>query len=56
MIDKVIRRMIIAGYSDEDIVTRLRVQVSLVTAIRDLIVIENNRSHIKEEDGWDEYE
>jgi hypothetical protein len=60
MNDKLIRRMIHKGYSDEDIVLRLRCKLELVVAIRELIKIEVERSHIVKEDpqdiDWDLYE
>ena len=60
MNDKLIRRMIHKGYSDEDIVLRLRCKPELVVAVRELIKIEVERSHIVNEDDWnedrDEYE
>ena len=49
-----IRRMINNGYSNQDIVDRLRCKLELVVAIRELMIIENTRSHIKHEDDWDE--
>lgn len=45
-----IRRMINNGYSNHDIVERLRCKVELVEAIRQLMITENTRSHIKHED------
>jgi hypothetical protein len=56
MIDKLIRRMINKGYSDEDIVLRLRCKPELVVAIRELIKMEVERSRIVYEDDWDLYE
>ena len=60
MNDKLIRRMIDKGYSDEEIVLRLRCKLELVVAIRDLIKMEVERSHIVKEDpqdiDWDLYE
>ena len=60
MNDKLIRRMIDIGYSDEDIVLRLRCKLELVVAIRELIKMEVERSHIVKEDpqdiDWDLYE
>ena len=60
MNDKLIRRMIDKGYSDEDIVLRLRCKLELVVAIRELIKMEVERSHIVKEDpqdiDWDLYE
>lgn len=40
MIAKLIRRMINAGYSDDDIVLRLRCSLELVKAIRDKMKLE----------------
>ena len=54
MNDKLIRRMIHKGYSDEDIVLRLRCKLELVVTIRELIKIEVERSRIVYEDDWDE--
>lgn len=54
MVDQLIRRMINNGYSDQDIVERLRVKLLLVQEIRKLIIMENTRSHIRHEDDWDE--
>jgi hypothetical protein len=45
-----IRRMINNGYSNQDIVERLRCKVELVEAIRQLMITESTRSHIKHED------
>lgn len=60
MNDKLIRRMIDKGYSDEDIVLRLRCKLELVVAIRELIKMEVERSHVVKEDpqdiDWDLYE
>jgi hypothetical protein len=60
MNDKLIRRMINKGYSDEEIVLRLRCKLELVVAIRELIHTENKRSHVVQEDpqdiDWDLYE
>ena len=60
MNDKLIRRMIDKGYSDEEIVLRLRCKLELVVAIRDLIKMEVERSRIVKEDpqdiDWDLYE
>ena len=60
MNDKLIRRMIDKGYSDEEIVLRLRCKLELVIAIRELIKMEVERSHIVKEDpqdiDWDLYE
>ena len=60
MNDKLIRRMIDKGYSDEEIVVRLRCKLELVVAIRELIKMEVERSHIVKEDpqdiDWDLYE
>ena len=60
MNDKLIRRMIDKGYSDEEIVLRLRFKPELVVAIRELIKMEVERSHIVKEDpqdiDWDLYE
>jgi len=60
MNDKLIRRMIDKGYSDEEIVLRLRCKLELVVAIRELIKMEVERSHIVKEDpqdiDWDLYE
>ena len=60
MNDKLIRRMIDKGYSDEEIVLRLRCKLELVVAIRELIKMEVERSHIVKEDpqdiNWDLYE
>ena len=53
MIDKLIRRMIKTGYSDQDIVLRLRVKEELVKAIRKLMDAEHKRAQIVDED-WDE--
>ena len=49
-----IRRMINNGYSNQDIVDRLRCKIELVESIRELMIIENTKSHIKHEDDWDE--
>jgi len=52
--------MINNGYSNQDIVERLRCKIELVETIRQLIITENTRSHIKHEDDkdwkddWDE--
>ena len=46
--------MIDKGYSDEEIVLRLRCKLELVVAIRDLIKMEVERSRIVYEDDWDE--
>lgn len=54
MNDKLIRRMIHKGYSDEDIVLRLRCKLELVVTIRELIKNEIERSRIVYEDDWDE--
>jgi len=54
MVDLLIRRMIENGYSDQDIVDRLRVKPELVEGVRKLMIMENTRSHIKHEDDWDE--
>ena len=60
MNDLLIRRMINNGYSNQDIVDRLRCKLELVVALRELMIIENTRSHIKHEDDkdwkddWDE--
>ena len=55
-----IRRMINNGYSNQDIVERLRCKLELVVAIRELIHTENKRSHVVQEDpqdiDWDLYE
>ena len=52
--------MIDKGYSDEEIVLRLRCKPELVVAIRELIKMEVERSHIVKEDpqdiDWDLYE
>ena len=60
MNDKLIRRMIDKGYSDKEIVLRLRCKLELVVAIRELIKMEVERSHIVKEDpqdiDWDLYE
>ena len=60
MNDKLIRLMIDKGYSDEEIVLRLRCKLELVVAIRELIKMEVERSHIVKEDpqdiDWDLYE
>ena len=60
MNDKLIRRMIDKGYSDEEIVLRLRCKPELVVAIRELMKMEVERSHIVKEDpqdiDWDLYE
>ena len=60
MNDKLIRRMIDKGYSDEEIVLRLRCKLELVVAIRELIKMEVERSRIVKEDpqdiDWDLYE
>ena len=60
MNDKLIRRMIDKGYSDEEIVLRLRCKLELVVAVRELIKMEVERSHIVKEDpqdiDWDLYE
>ena len=60
MNDKRIRRMIDKGYSDEEIVLRLRCKLELVVGIRELIKMEVERSHIVKEDpqdiDWDLYE
>ena len=60
MNDKLIRRMIDKGYSDEEIVLRLRCKLELVVAIRELMKMEVERSHIIKEDpqdiDWDLYE
>lgn len=45
MIDKLIRRMINAGYSDEDIVNRLRCKEELVKAIRVLMTMKEKRDY-----------
>lgn len=54
MNDKLIRRMINKGFTDDEIVSRLRCKLELVVAIRELIEIENKRSHIVPENNWDE--
>ena len=52
--------MIDKGYSDEEIVLRLRCKLELVVAIRELMKMEVERSHIVKEDpqdiDWDLYE
>ena len=52
--------MIHKGYSDEDIVLRLRCKLELVVTIRELIKMEVERSRIVKEDpqdiDWDLYE
>ena len=46
--------MITLNYSNEDIVLRLRCKLELVEAIRELIKIENEKSHIVNEEDWNE--
>lgn len=50
---KLIRRMIDSGYSDEDIVERIRCSPEAVDAVKKLIVLEAERSKIDEDYNWD---
>ncbi len=54
MLTKLIRRMINNGFSDQDIVLRLRCKPELVRAVRELMVTESNRLRIREESSYDE--
>jgi len=50
---KLIRRMIDSGYSDEDIVERIRCSPEAVDAVKKLIVLEAERSKIDKNYNWD---
>ena len=45
--------MIDSGYSDEDIVERIRCSPEAVDAVKKLIVLEAERSKIDEDYNWD---
>jgi hypothetical protein len=51
--NNIIKRMINLGYSDDDIVQRLRYNKETVQAVRNLIELENTSSHIEEESNED---
>ena len=51
--NNIIRRMINLGYSDDDIVQRLRYSKEIVQSIRNLIELENASIHIEEESNED---
>jgi DNA-binding CsgD family transcriptional regulator len=53
MNDKLIRRMIGLGYTNQEIIDRLRCTQEVVNAIRELIRLEEIKRHVKYED-WDE--
>ena len=51
--NNIIRRMINLGYSDDEIVQRLRYNKETVQAVRNLIELENASIHIEEESNED---
>lgn len=51
--NNIIRRMINLGYSDDEIVQRLRYSRETVQAVRNLIELENASIHIEDESNED---